>query len=110
MTEDEFNASWGADPPLAEPVHGTVFTPPEIREPREQLKLVEFYCNLGDERPDVALFELIAAYLQGRSERPVFALTFAYTSPGARGEPAMLVGNLVLGDEIVFEDDTDADD
>lgn len=73
--------------------------PPEIREPMERFRSVEFYVNLGDVRPDIRIFELIHQWMQDQPPIVLHSIQFAYHR-GVGSEPDHLAANLLVGQPI----------
>ncbi len=73
--------------------------PPEIREPREQFRVVEFYVHLGIARPDLRLIELVHEWLHSNSPVPLGGLSISYHR-ASQDEPDLLVGVLLVGEPI----------
>lgn len=73
--------------------------PPEIREPQEKFRSVEFYVNLGDVRPDIGIFDLIKHWMQDQPPIVLHSVQFAYHR-GIGDEPDHLAAVLMVGEPI----------
>ncbi len=68
--------------------------------PQERLRLVEFFVDLSNPRPELELLGLIRAWLAEEPPLTLAHLTFAYQPPSDVGEPALLCGVLTVGDSL----------
>lgn len=73
--------------------------PPEVREPNERFRLIEFYVDLSNPRPDIELFDLVKRWLSGQAPLPVNGLMVSYHRE-TEDEPPMMVGLLLVGEPI----------
>lgn len=71
--------------------------PPEVREPTDTYRVVEFYVDLNGARPELALFDLIRQWLAKHAPLLVHHLSISYHRP-TDNEPALLVGLLTIGE------------
>lgn len=76
-----------------------VIEPPEIREPSEKYRIVEFYVDLGEPRPDIRICEMIRDWVAEHAAFPLAAVHFSYHRE-TDDEPSMLVGNLYVGEPL----------
>lgn len=78
----------------AEPVK-----PPEIREPEERFRLIEFYADLGAPRPDLQAVRMIHGWLKDHAPLPLASIQFHY-QPETDEQPALLVSTLYVGEPL----------
>lgn len=83
----------GFDEPL--PVN-----PPEVREPQERFRMIEFYVDIAEPRPEIALFELVTFWLRDQAPLVTFGLSISYQQPGQDGAPGLLIGQLLVGEPL----------
>jgi hypothetical protein len=70
--------------------------PPEIHETRERFRVVEFFVDLADPRPELQMLELIRAWLGEQSPLTIHSISFSY-QPHTEIDPSLLVAQLILG-------------
>lgn len=70
--------------------------PPEIRVPSDTYRVVEFYVHLGDPRPEVMLFEMIAQWLGTEPPYNIHGVQISYHRRNDE-EPDFMCGLLLLG-------------
>jgi hypothetical protein len=73
--------------------------PPEIREPKEKYRIVEFYVDLGAPRPDLQVIGLVDEWLRENPPLPMACIQFNY-QPETDDQPALLIANLYVGEPI----------
>lgn len=76
-----------------------IIEPPEVREPRERFRIIEFYVELGLPRPELTMLANIRSWLATRGPVPVMGIAFSYHSE-TEAEPPMLQGLLLIGEPI----------
>jgi hypothetical protein len=77
----------------------TPVEPPEIREPRERLRPIELYADLGSGRPDMEIFKLVLEFLSDQPPLTLHSMTFGYHA-ATDTEAPMLVATLIVGEPI----------